>query len=139
MATDKLTNVFIVDDSEIERSMLSDHLAKYQHLKIREFSSGDLFIKEFIMGNLEDPDLVLMDYFLDGSGGAKDGLDILTKLKEISPDTKVIMLTSVQNEKIIDLAKKKGALDYIIKSSVSYNQLDDVLTKHFKLKTQNQD
>ena len=40
------------------------------------------------------------------------------------------------NEKIIDLAKKKGALDYIIKSSVSFQQLDDVLAKHFDLKKQ---
>lgn len=134
MTTEKLTNVFIVDDSEIERSMLTDHLSKYPHLKIKEFSSGDHFIKEFIMGNLEEPDLVLMDYFLDGSGAAKDGLEILSKLKEISPNTKVIMLTGVHNEKIIDLAKKKGALDYIVKSSVSFNQLDDVLAKHFNLK-----
>lgn len=136
MATEKLTNVFIVDDSEIERSMLTDHLAKYPHIKTKEFASGDHFIKEFIMGNLEEPDLVLMDYFLDASGSSKDGLEILTKLKEISPGTKVIMLTSVHNEKIIDLAKKKGALDYIIKSSVSFQQLDDVLAKHFDLKKQ---
>ena len=98
MTTEKLTSVFIVDDSEIERSMLSDHLAKYPNLAIKEFSSGDYCLKEIIMGNLEEPDLVLMDYFLDVAGGAsKDGLEILSKLKEICPDTKVIMLTGVNS------------------------------------------
>ena len=134
MTTDKLTNIFIVDDSEIERSMLTDHLAKYQHIKIKEFSSGEYFIKEIIMGNVEEPDLVLMDYFLDTSGTAKDGLEVLTKLKEICPNAKVIMHTGVSNEKIMALAKEKGALDYIVKSSVSYSQLDEVLAKHFNLK-----
>ena len=92
-------------------------------------------MKEIIMGNIEEPDLVLMDYFLDVSGGAsKDGLEILSKLKEIYPDTKVIMLTGVNNEKIKTLAKSKGALDYVVKSPNSYQQLDTVLATHFSLK-----
>ena len=137
MTTEKLTSVFIVDDSEIERSMLSDHLSKYPNLEIKEFSSGDYCLKEIIMGNLEEPDLVLMDYFMDTSGGAsKDGLEILSKLKEICPDTKVIMLTGVDNEKIKTLAKNKGALDYVVKSPDSYHQLDAVLEKHFSLQKQ---
>lgn len=57
----------------------------------------------------------------------------LDKLKEISPKTDVIMLTSVDNKKIIELAKKKGALDYVVKSATGFNELDSVLKKHFSL------
>jgi DNA-binding NarL/FixJ family response regulator len=79
-----------------------------------------------------------MDYFLDTAiGGSKDGLEILSKLKEICPNTQVIMLTSVSNEKVKELAKQKGALDYVVKSAVSYQQLDSVLQKHFSLQEQN--
>ena len=76
-----------------------------------------------------------MDYFLNSSFGASnDGLESLTKLKEISPKTDVIMLTSVNNPKIIDLAKQKGALDYVVKSATGFKELDSVLNKHFSLK-----
>jgi DNA-binding NarL/FixJ family response regulator len=132
MSTKTLSSVFIVEDNAVQRSMLADHLSKYPKLKIREFSSGDACLKELISGNVEEPQLVLMDYFLDGSFGAsKDGLETLTKLKEIFPDTDVIMLTSVENEKIIDLARKKGALDYVVKNSGSFQKLDTILEGHF--------
>jgi len=135
MATKKLEKVFIVEDSEIERSMLKDHLSKYSNLKITEYSSGVTCIKELILGNAEEPDLILMDYFLDSSfGPSKDGLESLSKIKEIFPDTNVIMLTSVNNKKIIDLAKEKGALDYVVKGVSGFKDLDSILEKHFSLK-----
>ena len=134
MAATKLSSVFIVDDSAIERSMLKDHLAKYPGLEIKEYSNGESCVKELITGDAQEPDLILMDYFLEVSpGSSKDGLEILAKLKEISPSSQVIMLTSVSNEKIIELAKQKGALDYVIKSQVSFEQLDAVLEKHFDI------
>ncbi len=134
MATKKLTSVFIVEDNAVQRSMLSDHLSKYPKLKIREFSSGDSCLKEMISGNVEEPELVLMDYFLDSSfGTSKDGLETLTKLKEIFPDTDVVMLTSVENQKIIDLAKKKGALDYIVKSAGSFQKLDSIINSNYEV------
>jgi len=134
MNNKKLETVYIVEDSAIERSMLKDHLSKYENLKIKEYSSGTACINELVVGTAEEPDLVLMDYFLSSSMGASnDGLESLTKLKEICPDTNVIMLTSVDNQKIIDLAKKKGALDYVVKSAIGFNDLDTVLNKHFSL------
>ncbi len=138
MTTKKLTSVFIVEDSAIERSMLTDHLSKYPNLEIKEFASGDSCLKELILGNIQEPDLIFMDYFLDTAvGSSKDGLEILSKLKEICPNTQVIMLTSVTNEKVMELARQKGALDYVVKSAVSYQQLDSVLQKHFELQEQN--
>src|SRR6266446_4942113 len=110
MTTKNLKTVFIVEDSVAERSMLTDHLAKYPQVEVKEFSSGDACIKELVIGSVKEPDLILMDYFLDTSfGSSKDGLETLSKLKEICPGTEVIMLTSVDNEKIIELAMKKGA------------------------------
>ena len=134
MKTKKLQSVFIVEDSEVERSMLKDHLAKYPNLKIREYSSGVACINDIIVGNLDEPDLVLMDYFLDSSfGQSKDGLESLAKLKEICPDTNVIMLTSVDNKRIIELAREKGALDYVVKGVTAFKELDTVLKKYFSV------
>lgn len=134
MATKKLSTVFIVEDNAVQRSMLTDHLSKYPQLKVKEYSSGDACLKELISGNVAEPELVLMDYFLESSFGAsKDGLETLSKLKEIYPEMDVIMLTSVENEKIVDLAKKKGALDYVVKSAGSFDKLDTILKNHFTM------
>jgi DNA-binding NarL/FixJ family response regulator len=134
MTSRKLETIFIVEDSEVERSMLKDHLSKYKNIKIKEYSSGTACIKELIVGNAQEPDLVLMDYFLDSNMGAsKDGLESLSKLKEICPSTNVIMLTSVDNKRIVELAKEKGALDYIVKGTGGFAELDSVLKKHFSL------
>jgi len=114
--------------------MLAEHLAKYPQVKVKEYSGGDACLRELIAGVVDEPDLVLMDYFLDSSFGmSKDGLETLSKLKEIYPEMDVIMLTSVDNEKIIDLAKKKGALDYVVKGVASFEKLDSILNKHFTL------
>jgi len=130
----KLSTVFIVEDNAVQRSMLTDHLSKYAQLQVKEFSSGDACLKELISGNVPEPQRVLMDYFLDTSFGAsKDGLETLTKLKEIYPETDVVMLTSVENEKIVDLAKKKGALDYVVKSAGSFEKLDTIIKNHFTM------
>jgi DNA-binding NarL/FixJ family response regulator len=132
MKSKKLETVFIVEDSEIERSMLKDHLSKYKNLKIKEYSSGSACVKDLIVGNAQEPDLILMDYFLDSNvSTSKDGLESLAKLKEVCPGTNVIMLTSVDNKRIIELAKEKGALDYIVKGSTGFEDLDSVLKKHF--------
>ncbi len=134
MATKKLETVFIIEDSLAERAMLKDHLSKYPDLTIKEYSSGDACVKEITLGSVEEPDLVLMDYFLDSAFGAsRDGLESLSKLKEICPDTEVIMLTSVDNKRIIDLATQKGALDYVVKGVTAFEELDAALKKHFSM------
>ena len=134
MTTKKLKTVFIVEDNAIERSMLKDHLAKYSNLKVKEYSSGTACLNELIVGTVDEPELILMDYFLDSSfGPSKDGLESLTKLKEICPDTDVIMLTSVDNKRIVELARQKGALDYVVKGVTAYTDLDSILHKHFAM------
>ena len=135
MKTMKLEKIFLVEDSPIERAMLKDHLGKYSKIDITEYSSGAACIKDLVLGSVEEPDLILMDYFLESSmGSSKDGLESLAKIKEIFPDINVIMLTSVDNQKIIDLAKSKGALDYVVKGTDAFSTLDAALKKHFTLK-----
>jgi CheY-like chemotaxis protein len=130
----KLETVYIVEDSDIERTMLKDHLSKYG-LTLKEYSSGTTCIKEIVLGTVEEPDLVVMDYFLESTfGPSKDGLESLDKLREVSPNTSVIMMTSVNNPRIIDLAKQKGALDYVVKGVNGFKELDTILEKHFSLK-----
>ena len=66
----------------------------------------------------EAPTIVLLDIQL---GWGKDGLEVLKEIKEISPDTRVIMMTSISDEEVVKKAFSSGAEDYIIKPfSLSY-------------------
>lgn len=59
----------------------------------------------------EDFDIVLCDFRL----GDKDGLDVLTKIKELNPRTIVIIITGYSDIKTAVEVIKKGAFDYITK------------------------
>ena len=102
-------------------------------LKIKEFHNGDDCIKDIVMSNIS-PDLILLDYFLDSNiTTSKDGLEILSKLKEICPNSEIIMFTSVDNPRIIELARKKGAMSFIVKGTSSYEKLDAIIKNNFSL------
>ena len=132
MKLNNLKSVFIIEDSEMERTMLKDHLGSFSNLKISEYPTGNACIKELTLGSIEEPDLILMDYFLDSSfGPSNDGMESLTKIKEVFPKINVIMFTSVDNPKIIDLCKQKGALDYVVKGTSGFDDLNVALKKHF--------
>jgi response regulator of citrate/malate metabolism len=128
-----LNSVFIIEDNPMESNMLIDYLSKYPNVVVKSFTSGDACIKEIVMSKIS-PDLILLDYFLDSTdASSKDGLEILAKLREITPYSEFIMLTSVDNERIIELARKKGAMGYIIKGISGYVKLDEMLKKIFAL------
>ena len=66
----------------------------------------------------ESPEIVLLDIKL---GWGKDGIEVLKEIKEVAPAVKVLMMTSVDEEDVINEAFNIGADDYIIKPfSLSY-------------------
>ena len=127
----KLKTICVVEDNPMEQTMIVDYFGKYKDLIIKAFSDGESCIKEIVKSNVA-PDLILLDYFLDSTvPTSKDGLEIMEKLKELSPNSNFIMLTSVENDRIKNLASKKGILGYIIKDKTRYNEINVLLEKYF--------
>lgn len=60
----------------------------------------------------EHPVTVLLDVKL---GWGADGIEALKQIKEVAPETVVIMMTSVADEDVIEEARRLGAADYILK------------------------
>ena len=60
----------------------------------------------------QKPDVVLMDLDLPG----KDGIEATKLLKEISPETKVVIITALQQPEIVARAIEAGACGYVLKT-----------------------
>jgi len=59
----------------------------------------------------ESPDITLLDIGLRDM----DGMDVLSEMKEIDPGAAVIMITAVDDVKVIVGAIRRGAHDYLVK------------------------
>ena len=61
------------------------------------------------------PDLIILDVVMRTE---HEGIEYLPKVKKMSPSSKVVMITGVDDKESIETAKKLGADDYITKPLV---------------------
>lgn len=100
------TNLLIVDDDPLVRRSVRDHLAREGHAIVEAAS-----VKEAYERLTPEIDLALLDYQLpDG-----DGLSILRRIKEQTPDTIAIMMTAFPGVGSAVEAMKLGAFHYVTK------------------------
>jgi len=100
--------ILVVDDQVGIVSFLHDFFTG-KNYEVAQATSGKAAIKVL---KKEKPIIVLLDIKL---GWGKDGIQVLKEIKEIAPETRVIMMTSIADEDVIEEAFKLGADDYIIK------------------------
>jgi DNA-binding response OmpR family regulator len=112
--------VLAVDDEAGITSFLYDFFKKTK-FKFLEASSARGALK---LARKERPDIVLLDIKL---GWGRDGLHVLKGIKAMLPETKVIMMTSSQDEDTVEKAFSLGADDYVIKP-FSLKHLDKIVT-----------
>lgn len=99
-----MTKILIVDDSQFMRKILKDILSP-EGYEVLEAGNGKEALEKF---EAEKPDLVLLDIIMP----ELDGIGVLQK---IGRGTKVIVISAVGQDKMVDEAKRLGALDYIVK------------------------
>jgi two-component system, chemotaxis family, chemotaxis protein CheY len=96
--------ILITDDSQFMRGILKDLMSSEGHVCI-EAEDGNEAIKKV---EQEKPDLVLLDIIMP----ELDGIEVL---KKIGKETKIIVISAVGQEKMVEEAKVLGAADYIVK------------------------
>jgi CheY-like chemotaxis protein len=99
--------ILVVDDEEPVRFLLAEELRE-EGYEVDEASSGEEAVKK--VGNTKY-DLVSLDIEMPGM----NGLEAATKIREISPKTKVILATAYSHYKQELLSWAADA--YIVKSS----------------------
>lgn len=104
--------IFIVEDEEEARSKLKAYLMRNLECEISEAGDGRQALERI---EKEKFDLILLDIKMQGISG----LDVLERVKAISPETEVIVISAYDSAQVAKEALQKGACDYIPKSSAS--------------------
>jgi two-component system, NarL family, response regulator LiaR len=106
-----LIKVLIVDDHEVVRQGLRFLLQQKDGIEVvGECADGPSVIHAV---RALEPTVVLLDLFLPG----RDGLAVLAQIKQESPTTQVLMLTSSADQEHLLAAIRAGALSYLTKSA----------------------
>ena len=100
--------ILIADDATFMRMMLKDILSHAGFINLIEAKNGREAINLF---KVEKPELILLDVTMPDM----DGLRALEEIKEINPDVKIIMCSSMGQEEIVSECFDKGADDFIMK------------------------
>jgi DNA-binding response OmpR family regulator len=101
--------LLIVDDEADLCRLLADHFEGHFDAEVLTANTPGEALR---LLEEEQPEGMLLDINL---GNRVNGFDILKRLPELSPATKVIMVTSVNEFSSIERALELGAVDYITK------------------------
>jgi NarL family two-component system response regulator LiaR len=112
--------VMIVDDHEIVRKGLLSFLEEQAHISVvGQAADGDAAVK---LAEEQAPDVVLMDLVMPGM----DGVETTRRIKNISPTTQIIVLTSYHQDEFIFPALKAGAISYLLKDVTTDGLLEAI-------------
>ena len=111
--------VLVVDDHDVVRKGLRFYLSAHPEVAIVE-EAGDM--QSAVARVAEQvPDVVLMDLVLPLRPGAEPsdtgGVQATRHIRQVSPRTQVVVLTSFAQDELIFAAIKAGALSYLLKDA----------------------
>lgn len=114
--------VMIVDDHELVRKGAKGYLEVQPEMTVvAEAESGEEAVRlarEYV------PDVVLMDLVMPGM----DGVEATRRVKDVSPRTQIIILTSFHEDEHIFPALQAGAISYLLKD-VKATELVDAIRR----------
>ncbi|MHB1687234.1 MAG: sigma-54-dependent transcriptional regulator [Ignavibacteriaceae bacterium] len=112
--------ILVVDDEKLIRWSLKQYLLKdsFNILEAETVKAALDLVSEF------EPDLIILDQRLpDGTG-----IEFIQKLREMSFDNPIIMLSAVDSSSVAVQAMKLGAFDYITKP-INFDELKIIVEK----------
>jgi NarL family two-component system response regulator LiaR len=114
--------VLLVDDHEVVRSGVSAFLESQPDFEVVGEAKSGVEAVELALKHV--PDVVLMDLVM----AKMDGVEATRQVKNVSPRTKIVVLTSYHQDEYIFPALQAGAISYILKD-VKMNELADAIRR----------
>lgn len=109
--------ILVVDDEDGVRNTLSEFIEKLGYEALTA-SGGDEALEKM----KERPDIVLLDIMMPDT----DGMEILDKIKEMSPSTDVFMVTGLAKHEIGLESRDRGAFEFLTKP-IDFEHLEFLL------------
>ena len=100
--------ILIVDDSEFMRNLIKNIIIKEGIKGVYEAADGIEAVKKY---KENKPDLVFMDIMMPN----KSGLEAIKEIKNQDPTAKIIIITSLREQKAYDETENLGVNGYIVK------------------------
>lgn len=118
----EVISVLLVDDHSVVRQGVRAFLVTQPDLTVvGEAASGEEAVR---LAEQTVPDVILMDLIMPNM----DGVEATRRVKQVSPRSQVVVLTSYHEDEHIFPALKAGALSYILKD-VSAEELASAVRK----------
>lgn len=114
--TNSNATILLADDSAFMRNVLKSILQNGGYANFIEASDGQEAIKQI---NEKKPDLVLLDMIMPNLGG-------IEVLKAVGKKVKIIVVSAVGQEKMIEEAKQLGATGYVVKPFDNAKVIEEV-------------
>jgi len=112
--------ILIADDHGVLRAGLRALLSAEPELEVvDEASSGN---EALSLADELQPDLILLDISMPDLGG----IEVTRRLKEMLPNTRVLILTVHEDESLLQEAIQAGASGYIVKRAVESELIDAI-------------
>ncbi len=106
---DKPVTVLIVDDHEVVRQGVRAYLGAQAEFEV--LGEADSGAAAVALAEEHIPDVVLMDLIMPGM----DGVEATRRVKNVSPRTQIVVLTSYHEDEHIFPALQAGAISYVLK------------------------
>lgn len=103
----KAFTVFVLEDDEWYNKLLTHTISLNPDYQVKCFFSA----KDLYKSIHEKPEVVTLDYRLPDTTGE----EVLEKIKQLSPDTEVIIISEQDNIETALNLLKRGAYDYLVK------------------------
>ncbi|MDF1614438.1 response regulator [Desulfurivibrio dismutans] len=122
MTDPRPTTILVVDDHPLLLSGLGMLLNAEADLEV--VGQTDRAPSALELAKKLQPDIILLDITLNDTSG----IDLLPQLLEVSPDSRVIMLTMHENQRYLQLAMNAGARGFVLKKGLDADLLYAIRT-----------
>jgi len=127
--TDKL--IFFVDDEPMFINLLEYTFKCRNGYSVETFLNGEDCIEHLY----KNPDLVVIDFFLNNDITKLTSVDVVKTIKKNHPATKVIFLSGADDQAVIEEAMSLGVEKYILKDGYFVDTLSECISKLFPTTT----
>ena len=119
MAKSSNHTIFLVDDDIMSLTLYGQFLKSIGYEDVHLFNSGTDCIENLSLR----PQIIFLDYSMEDM----NGIDVLKKVRLFDPSIIVLFISGNESPEIAEDAKRHGAVDFIVKSSINRERMKLVM------------